>query len=1207
MKQILSFLTILFFISCNTPSEESHPREVWVFRSVLDEMPRMVTAALDEKLWVAYDTQTGLLYRAWSGDVLFDGAVYTTVHGPQPQSLGATYYQMGASEWMLTQADEMVDFDLQYKGHLIKNEEVFFNYEFITPEGDKIKVSESPRYVNRGTRHGLKRIFNVENTTGYEVKLKTSLGLLSSGDDYETDGSFSVIDQNSYKQQGFQFSRINGILSLNKQVLHLTTYFHAEVENLTETSDTDETSEVVSGALLIEKSDCAACHNEKIRTVGPSYLAIAKKYNDDQAAIDGLAQKIIKGGSGVWGVALMTPHPDIMPEDAKTMVSYILGLDDKLSTPFDKYTLGLKSIPVNLSEKYEGDDGQGFLAHLYLNLEKGDPLEVIKKSTPVLQGKISKIHTLSETDFLNFQEHFIIEYKGLLNIEKESSYDFRLISDDGSLLYIDEQLVVDNGGDHGTEIRDGEMFLKAGKHPIRLLFNQGGGGALVSLQWFDRNAGSFVLLDDQFVSFESSELLETKPYIAPGELKKGIPGDALPLAGVHPAFDLSQARPNDFTPKVGGLDFLSDGRMVICTWDSLGSVFILENWDSGMPDQIKVKRIAAGLAEPLGLKVVDEEIYVLQKQELTKLIDHDGDELIDEYQTVSNDWKVSANFHEFAFGLVYQEGFFYGTLATAIMPGGASANPQIPDRGKVLKIDKATGKVELIATGLRTPNGIGVGKDNEIFIADNQGDWLPASKIVHVQPGSFYGSRSVDFEGTAGLKETLPVVWLPQDEIGNSPSTPIGLDVGPYQGQMIHGEVTNGGIKRVYVEKVNGAYQGALFRFTQGLEAGVNRILWAPNGDLVVGGVGSSGNWGHIGKLSYGLQSLSFNGNSVFEMLKVSVRSDGFEIEFTEPIKEGQNVNAEDFLIQQWRYEPTEVYGGPKLDLENLEAKAFHLSQDRKKIFVELPGIKENRVVYFRINRPFISDFDHSLWTTESWYTLNQIPKDQPGFSTDYQVMHNALTEAEQSAGWKLLFNGKDLSGLRNYNSEDVGSKWDVEDGTLHLSATAVRADKIYPTGDNIVVTDRIYENYEFYVEWKVASCGNSGIIYNVIEDDQYGEAYLTGPEMQILDNSSHTDGQYLAHRAGDLYDMIPAAFVTANGPNDWNRVRLIVKEGHVEHWLNGYKLLEFDMWDDMWDERIKNSKFKEMPAFGTGRSGHIVLQDHRDEVWFRNIKIKTL
>ena len=98
-----------------------------------------------------------------------------------------------------------------------------------------------------------------------------------------------------------------------------------------------------------------------------------------------------------------------------------------------------------------------------------------------------------------------------------------------------------------------------------------------------------------------------------------------------------------------------------------------------------------------------------------------------------------------------------------------------------------------------------------------------------------------------------------------------------------------------------------------------------------------------------------------------------------------------------------------------------------------------------------------------------------------------------------------------------------------------------------------------------------------------------------------------MAHRAGDLYDMIPAAFVTANGPNDWNRVRLIVKEGHVEHWLNGYKLLEYDMWDEKWDERIKNSKFKKCPLLEPGRSGHIVLQDHRDEVWFRNIKIKTL
>ena len=333
------------------------------------------------------------------------------------------------------------------------------------------------------------------------------------------------------------------------------------------------------------------------------------------------------------------------------------------------------------------------------------------------------------------------------------------------------------------------------------------------------------------------------PFLGQAALKgsKSVPGDATALIDVHPSYDLSQARPELFTPRVGGMDFLSDGRLLISTWDAAGSVCILEGVQTGDPSLIKEKRIAAGLAEPLGLKVADDEIYILQKQELTKLIDNDGDEMIDEYQTLCNAWQVSANFHEFAFGLVYKDGYFYGTLGTAINPGGVSTQPQIPDRGKVVKISKTDGSLEFIAHGLRTPNGIGIGVDNEIFVADNQGDWLPASKIVHVQPGAWYGSRSVDFEGTEGLEEFLPVVWLPQDEIGNSPSTPMYINDGPYKGQMIHEEVTNGGIKRVFVEKVNNKYQGALFRFTQGLEAGINRIIWGPDGSLYTGGIGSTG------------------------------------------------------------------------------------------------------------------------------------------------------------------------------------------------------------------------------------------------------------------------------------------------------------------------------------------------------------------------------
>jgi cytochrome c len=554
---------------------------------------------------------------------------------------------------------------------------------------------------------------------------------------------------------------------------------------------------------------------------------------------------------------------------------------------------------------------------------------------------------------------------------------FRLVCDDGARLFIDDKLVVENGGNHPLEAKDGEIILKAGKHPFRVEYYQGEYGKGLSLQWRPYGTDAFVVVPPSAFTFKGADIKKTQQ--APIDAKKDdIPGDGSPLVAVHPSFTLTQARPDDFTPKVGGMDFLADGRMVVSTWDSLGSVFLVDARKAASPADIKVKRIAYGLAEPLGLKVVDNEIYVMQKQELTKLVDLNQDEIIDEYQTVCNGWKVSANFHEFAFGLVYKDGYFYGTLATAINPGGASTKPQIPDRGKVVKISRKDGSFSLISSGLRTPNGIGLGVDNEIFIADNQGDWLPASKIIHLQEGAWYGSRSVDFEGTATLKETLPVVWLPQDDIGNSPSQPARLHVGPYQNQMLHGEVTHGGIKRVFAEKVNGVYQGAVFRFTQGLEAGVNRLVWGPDGALYIGGVGSTGNWGHTGKLSYGLQKLTFNNNTTFEMLAVRAKPNGVEITFTEPLKEGAGQQAADYHLRQWWFKPTADYGGPKLDEESLSVKSIKVSADRKQVFLELPGMQARHVVYIRLNQQtVISASGKSLWSTEAWYNMNSIPVNQ--------------------------------------------------------------------------------------------------------------------------------------------------------------------------------------------------------------------------------------
>src|SRR5690606_23776022 len=203
----------------------------------------------------------------------------------------------------------------------------------------------------------------------------------------------------------------------------------------------------------------------------------------------------------------------------------------------------------------------------------------------------------------------------------------------------------------------------------------------------------------------------------------------------------------------------------------------------------------------------------------------------------------------------------------------------------------------------------------------------------------------------------------------------------PYQGQLIHGDVTHGGLKRTFIEKVNGQYQGAVFRFTQGLEAGINRLAWGPDGSLYVGGVGSTGNWVHAGKLWYGLQKLTFNDQSTFEMLEVSARSNGMEITLTAPISEFEKISAESFEIKQWYYQPTADYGGPKLDLKNLEVRSVHLSDDRRKIFLELEGMKPGHLVYLHIAQPFISQHEQSLWSTEAWYTLNQIPENEPGFT----------------------------------------------------------------------------------------------------------------------------------------------------------------------------------------------------------------------------------
>ena len=190
---------------------------------------------------------------------------------------------------------------------------------------------------------------------------------------------------------------------------------------------------------------------------------------------------------------------------------------------------------------------------------------------------------------------------------------------------------------------------------------------------------------------------------------------------------------------------------------------------------------------------------------------------------------------------------------------------------------------------------------------------------------------------------------------------------------MIYGDVSHGGIKRVFLEKINQSYQGAVFRFTQGLEAGVNRIRWGPDGALYIGGVGMIGGWSWKEK-RHGLQRMKYNGNTTFEMLEVTAKPDGFEIRFTEPLAAGSGNSSDQYMIQQWWYQPTKNYGGPKMGLETLKINTVEVSPDGTKVHLEIPGLKTKHVVYFRLTDELKSATGQKLWSTETWYTLNNIP-----------------------------------------------------------------------------------------------------------------------------------------------------------------------------------------------------------------------------------------
>ena len=206
----------------------------------------------------------------------------------------------------------------------------------------------------------------------------------------------------------------------------------------------------------------------------------------------------------------------------------------------------------------------------------------------------------------------------------------------------------------------------------------------------------------------------------------------------------------------------------------------------------------------------------------------------------------------------------------------------------------------------------------------------------------------------------------------------------------------------------------------------------------------------------------------------------------------------------------------------------------------------------------------------------------------------NALSPAEQEAGWRLLFDGETLNGWRGYHSAELPEGWRAEDGTLHFAA-----------GSGDLITVDTFGNFELSLEWKISEGGNSGIFYLAAPGSE--TIYMSAPEMQVLDDARHPDGANPLTSAGAAYGLYPAPRGVVRPVGEWNSVRIRVQDGQVQHWLNGQEIVEYVLGSPEWTALVANSKFADWPEYGKARAGHVGLQDHGDPVWFRDIRIRIL
>jgi hypothetical protein len=465
--------------------------------------------------------------------------------------------------------------------------------------------------------------------------------------------------------------------------------------------------------------------------------------------------------------------------------------------------------------------------------------------------------------------------------------------------------------------------------------------------------------------------------------------------------------PDGLALEVSGLSVLDDRRVAVAI--RKGEIWILDGVYDDPPKNVTYRRFASALHEPLGLLKHGDAFYTAQRSELTKIRDTDGDGEADEYLTVAKGWGVTGGYHEYAYGpKLDRDGNLWLTLNIGMGLKGAQLDRTIKDpilgyrqgrwRGWGMKV-RPGGELVPVCAGMRSPSGIGANADGDMFYTDQQGNWVATNSLHHMRDGAFFhhvealASMSEEGSPISGVKKVAgglpypeamkrfsqlrpPAVWFPYKKAGQS-ATDIMLDesdgkFGPFAGQLFIGEFTQAAMNRVFLEKVDGEYQGACFPFRSRFASAVLRMAQGTDGSVFVGLTNRG--WSSLGTASYGLQRLVWTGEVPFEIKEMRAKPDGFELVFTKPVDRQSAMGISSYEVSSHTYLYHSTYGSDEIQKQSLTVKRTTVSEDGLRVRLAIDGLRE--LFVHELFAPKIRSRDgEPLLHAHAWYTLNRIPK----------------------------------------------------------------------------------------------------------------------------------------------------------------------------------------------------------------------------------------